>query len=913
MLNTGTASYHIALSTPPGIIGFAPKISLTYEGGGGNGILGYGWSLPMTYVQRRTDRGIPTYGADVGFPREDTFINEMKEELVAVEGGDFFCQNEGAFIRYRQIGDHWEGTLPNGTRLEFGMSVEARIQDGADTNRVFCWLLERMIDTHGNTILYRYAHWDRDTDRNQKYLAEIRYGPGAPPWSDFHFVSFRYEERPDWFEDGRPGFLVRTGHRLTRIDTGTQGPTLAGHQQGDHNQDGISDNLNRRCELAYVPYAGAQSHWSLLARVEVIGADGITRLPPATLGYALCNPASEISAEQSIIPGENEPTTVMDSETTDLVDVDGDGLPDVLKTQSSGGFHIAYRNRGESGSGATRHVAWNDGEAFPAEDGAAWNFALSQSTTHLADMDGDGLADLVHKSALSDVFYFPNRGRAGWGARQAMSLEERSPPAPFGESGVRTADLDFNKRIDVIQSVSVGGSIDYRIWFNRGNQSYTRGILVPQISGFSLESSTTQVADMNGDRVPDLARIGLLGVSVMAGLGYGQFASVQFMALPDALLNEGQRDHAKLTDVNGDGLSDLVLERAAPGELWYWLNLGNYTFDPLRKLTQMPASIGSRAVVRWADLNGNGSVDLIYADQESLPRLQSVDLGELLTCGGIPNVLTAISNGIGRVTLISYAPSTKYSLADAAAGRPWPKSLPFPVTVVAGITNLDSLGHEYRTEFRYHDGYYDPEEKQFRGFGRAEQIEVGDPTAPTLVTRSEFATGIQFKSMKGKLLKVTTETEQGLVFTEETTLWTQPPVRLYEGTDNRAVHYAHPTGTLKLIKELGQGLERGWKPRRTTTPLGTSSAMPTTASWKMETDRPSTTSGLSPQITPSTPTPGSSTFPCARRSKMKTARSFLGRSATMMILCSPPRTRGPYRGATKRCGWTGQIRRINSR
>ena len=122
-LNTGTAKYGIGLKLPPGVAGPTPTLGLSYEGGGGNGPLGYGWSLPTACVQRRSDHGIPTYGQDVGFPRQDTFINEMREELVPQSNGFYFCKNEGAFIRYRQIGEHWEGTLPDGTRLEFGLSA----------------------------------------------------------------------------------------------------------------------------------------------------------------------------------------------------------------------------------------------------------------------------------------------------------------------------------------------------------------------------------------------------------------------------------------------------------------------------------------------------------------------------------------------------------------------------------------------------------------------------------------------------------------------------------------------------------------------------------------------------------------------------------------------------------------------
>jgi len=67
-------------------------------------------------------------------------------------------------------------------------------------------------DTHGNTIVYVYSSFPGSQNINQKYLTGIRYGPGAPPWNNFHFVTFVYEDRPDWFEDCRAGFIVRTGN-----------------------------------------------------------------------------------------------------------------------------------------------------------------------------------------------------------------------------------------------------------------------------------------------------------------------------------------------------------------------------------------------------------------------------------------------------------------------------------------------------------------------------------------------------------------------------------------------------------------------------------------------------------------------------------------------------------------------------
>ncbi|HEY5912362.1 MAG TPA: toxin TcdB middle/N-terminal domain-containing protein [Verrucomicrobiae bacterium] len=800
-LNTGTAKYSVALKLPPGTAGHAPSLSLNYEAGAANGPFGYGWLIGVGSVQRKTDRGIPTYGENVGFPRPDSYLDSNREELVPQADGYWFCKNEGAFVRYRQLSSYWEATLPNGTRQEFGRTTNACILDPV-TGHVFSWLLEKETDTHGSVIVYSYAAYPGLQNVNQKYLASISYGPGAPPWENFHFVTFSYEDRPDWFEDCRAGFVVRTGKRLKRIFVGTQGPTLAGHQQGDFNGDGIADNLNRIYELKYSEYAGTNSHWSLLASIRLIGADGTTSLPPASFGYVVCDPPDLLSAAGKEIGAANEPALVMDNELAELADLNGDGLPDILRT--GGAAHQACLNLGETLDQGQRVIRWASPLQMDSLSGDPFNFSLDEAATHLADMDGDGVSDLVHKAADGSVFYFPNKSRVGWGERSPMSAGDFLPPAPFGVADVRTADIDFDKRMDLIR----GDGIQYQIWFNLGGNQYSERVTVMPDTVFDFSQPAVQIADLNGDRVPDIARIRPASVEVTAGLGYGHFAGLVSITIPDGPLDDAQVQKAKLTDINGDGLADLVLERAAPGELWYWLSLGNYTLSGRKTIAGMPTGIGLNTAIRWADLNGNGTTDLIYADQYSTPRLRTVDIGEILGSAPAPNMLVAISNGIGRVTLIGYEPSTKFALDDAGAGQPWPDPMPFPVTVVSAVTNGDSMGHWYVSNYRYHDGYYDPDEKQFRGFGCAEQTEVGDDTAPTLVTRSYFDTGRYHEALKGRLLRVMAQQEDGAVFWDETTTWTAPPRVLFTGTNGTNVTFVHPVATTRAIKELGRGTEK---------------------------------------------------------------------------------------------------------
>jgi hypothetical protein len=84
-----------------------------------------------------------------------------------------------------------------------------------------------------------------------------------------------------------------------------------------------------------------------------------------------------------------------------------------------------------------------------------------------------------------------------------------------------------------------------------------------------------------------------------------------------------------------------------------------------------------------------------------------------------------------------------------------------------------------------------------------EQIELGDSTAPTLVTRSHFDTGAQHESMKGKLLEIELEEIEGEQYWEEITDWALPPTVLMRGVDGQDVSFAHPTGRRRFIRELG--------------------------------------------------------------------------------------------------------------
>jgi hypothetical protein len=74
---------------------------------------------------------------------------------------------------------------------------------------------------------------------------------------------------------------------------------------------------------------------------------------------------------------------------------------------------------------------------------------------------------------------------------------------------------------------------------------------------------------------------------------------------------------------------------------------------------------------------------------------------------------------------VSYAPSTKYFTEDQANGTPWVTKLPFPVQVVDKVELIDHVSKtKLVTTYKYHHGYFDGREREFRGFGRVDQFDT---------------------------------------------------------------------------------------------------------------------------------------------------------------------------------------------
>src|SRR5436309_12578105 len=78
---TGTGALTVPLASSPGRSGFGPQLSLSYDSGAGNGPFGFGWSLGLPSITRKTDKGLPRYQDD---DESDVFIISGEEDLVPI-------------------------------------------------------------------------------------------------------------------------------------------------------------------------------------------------------------------------------------------------------------------------------------------------------------------------------------------------------------------------------------------------------------------------------------------------------------------------------------------------------------------------------------------------------------------------------------------------------------------------------------------------------------------------------------------------------------------------------------------------------------------------------------------------------------------------------------------------------------
>lgn len=668
---------------------------------------------------------------------------------------------------------HWRAITKDNITTLYGKSKDSRIFDPQDPHpdhptRIFSWLICQSYDDKGNAIVYEYADEnDKDIDGTQvnernrvrtanRYLKRIFYGnrasnrdaqgraidPASLPADTWMFEAvFDYGEhnraaprpvepgvwprRKDPFSTYRAGFEIRTYRLCQRVLMFHNIPNdpFPPHHKG---YDGLVRSTDFTYEYKTEPKNARVPIFSKLVSVKQTGyqpKDGggyhQRSLPPLEFTYS----EAVIQAELREVEGDNLANLPIGIDGTSFqwIDLDGEGLSGLLTEQGSAWFY--KRNLSPLNVIIEGDVAHLEAQFAPIERVSDKPNLVLASPTQFLDLAGDGRPDMVQFAGTTPGFYERTTNEHWDAFTPFLSL----PHLDWDDPNLKFIDLDGDGRADLLISEN-----DAFVWHpSLGEEGFSAAQRThkpwdeetgPRIV-FAEAEQSIYLSDMSGDGLTDIVRIRNGEICYWPNLGYGRFgAKVSMDHAPhfDSIDQFDQRN-IRLADIDGSGTTDIIYLHKTGVQVCF--NQSGNSWSAITPIQPFP-TLDRTSGVQVLDLLGNGTACLVWSSP--LPGNRHRPLRYLDLMGGQkPHLLIGVKNNLGGETHVTYAPSTRFYLQDKLAGKPWVTRLPFPVHCVEKVTVTDRWRRtSFSTTYSYHHGYFDGPEREFRGFGRVDQVDV---------------------------------------------------------------------------------------------------------------------------------------------------------------------------------------------
>ncbi|HEX7139300.1 MAG TPA: VCBS repeat-containing protein, partial [Vicinamibacterales bacterium] len=203
----------------------------------------------------------------------------------------------------------------------------------------------------------------------------------------------------------------------------------------------------------------------------------------------------------------------------------------------------------------------------------------------------------MRRSILFAVFLLTTTSVVADGCRYGFTTGDKFSYGPI--TSAVFADFNEDGRIDFITNEAAGNVL----YLNQGDGHYERKQLALQPGGLA-HYDLLAAADANGDGHMDLVLDGTIAVAL--GDGKGNFGPLIGSGTPSPR-------SARLVDLNGDGLKDVVYQTSfSPSALIVQFALGDGHFGPP---TEIAAPLRSDSTYRIGDFDGDGAPDLFWVNQ----------------------------------------------------------------------------------------------------------------------------------------------------------------------------------------------------------------------------------------------------------------------------------------------------------
>ncbi|GEM_PF-3868680 len=533
---TGAMSYGVEISVPPARGNIQPSINLNYNSyrRNPNSWVGYGWELDMGSIIRLPERGQIDYEHGKSF---EVRFGGQAEAVVCDEnpvspndyGVSSFIPSgtalihchakiESAFNEYFLLSAphdlKWIVFDKSGNRYEFGWHNRSREQSiYYGPIQVFRWMLDKVVDPNGNTLEITYGY-DNLPD-------QINYvGQG---------ITIDFVKQPSVIAHK----VYYPVYRQTFLDPAQLGSRLQ--------EIVVHEGSNRLMKyvLNYGPadYMGAD----LLMGVTPYGKTDSETLPRTALEYYQgASPHFSSFIEPFTSPAYYNHNPGYPGERLQLVDMNGDGLPDKLYAfENSWNFEIFY-NVGRSFNPISRVFSdpfeHSECRREDCQGKLLGDIHEDHQFLFLQDMNGDGLVDRVAgiRDSNHHAHFLIAFNRGGFFDSNLVRWEDPNTTGPNpGETGPDEGLIDMNG--DALPDRIVGHShpLDpnggtFTVYFNNGHGFDSQGsiwadpvkiadqtIWRNQRTPFSSAQGKIQagdsrrgeyyafIRDMNGDGLPD--------------------------------------------------------------------------------------------------------------------------------------------------------------------------------------------------------------------------------------------------------------------------------------------------------------------------------------------------------------------------------------------------------------------------
>jgi len=396
-----------------------------------------------------------------------------------------------------------------------------------------------------------------------------------------------------------------------------------------------------------------------------------------------------------------------------VLDVDGDGLQDLLVTDEYGVGTFAYGAHDRADT-STFFAALNVKFSERSEVGAIYPFAapLPQQTQSYIP---------ANSNALTNGHDVPNVWIGG--VEDANTLTQY--PWTIG-------DINGDGLPDFIQLTVITTPPTFYgvlIYFGHGDGVFGQC----DIEAHASTIATQSVACTGPQAITALSR-----------------------TLPANPVNANAKLNAQFHDVDGDGLADAIIPTSDgfdvypnvagddfPGPAIHVIAAG-----PLGWTNTSATSSWQTRVYMFADMDASGVDDVVIADASG--KIGYVDM----LGGPRPGLMTAITSTTGATTNVQYKDIPTLSRAAAAAGRSWLTQSAESRNVVTQISMTDTTPGiptvPVTTTYTYRDPMYDARDRQFVGFTTVDAATTGDASAPTSHARTTFFQGFCDNAVSGK-------------------------------------------------------------------------------------------------------------------------------------------------------------------